>query len=96
MNSKGQHESLNFGPEDSRPLMAQENWDEEDPVRLQKKPAGVSTAQKVFSAISSLRHIVNTALLIAILAFLLVTRYHKSRGQLDSSGDITGFSPTCE
>jgi hypothetical protein len=94
MNTEEQRESLDFSPEDSRPLMAREGWDE-GANRSQKKPTRVNTTRKVCSAILSLRYIIETILLVAILASLVVTRYFDSQNQVETSGDITGFAPTC-
>ncbi|KAF2102910.1 hypothetical protein NA57DRAFT_71895 [Rhizodiscina lignyota] len=97
MTPDGSHETLAFNGDDSKPLMTRSSWsgDEEDQLhRLQKKPTGSKRTRQVCSIILSLRHALNTVLLLAILAFLVTSRYGDGRGRLESSGDITGFAPT--
>ncbi|RFU32353.1 hypothetical protein B7463_g3991, partial [Scytalidium lignicola] len=93
MKSENNHESLDFSQDDGHPLMASENWDDEESIQLQKRPVRTKRSRKVCSAILSIRYVLDTVLLILILVFLVTTRSHNRPDQLETSGDITGFAP---
>lgn len=76
-----------------KPLMSREGWGEDEVDQVQRRPARIGIVRKFCSAIFLLRYILDTVLLITTLGYLIVPRYH-DQGQLETSGDITGFAPT--